>query len=191
MSLLEFLSFGRNRVNARPAYAAIMKQSRQPFLFGETGAPDSFDGRFDVLALHVHFVLRRLRTAGTARTDFGQALFDLFFRDMDQAMREAGVGDLSVGKKIRKMTQAFYGRAQAYDNALGKLMPADDTPETRRAMRAVLARNLFPDGAAAQELALERLTVYVFRLETYLHECALSAIEAGSIFPLPPYRGDG
>ncbi|HCL48309.1 MAG TPA: hypothetical protein DHW86_02215, partial [Rhodobiaceae bacterium] len=55
--------------------------------------------------------------------DIGQALFDIFFRDMDQAMREAGVGDLGVGKKIRKMAQAYYGRAAAYDEALGKAAP--------------------------------------------------------------------
>ena len=107
MGLLDFLSLNKNAPDLTPAYTAIMAQARKPDHYGAGGVPDSFDGRFDMLAIHVHLVLRRLRSEGVARDDIGQALFDMFFRDMDQAMREAGVGDLGVGKKIRKMAQAF------------------------------------------------------------------------------------
>ena len=135
MGLLDFLSLNKNAPDLSPAYAAIMAQARKPDHYGAGAVPDSFDGRFDMLAVHVHLVLRRLRSDGVARDDIGQALFDMFFRDMDQAMREAGVGDLGVGKKIRKMAQAFYGRAAAYDEAMGKAAPAKADPKRQMPCR--------------------------------------------------------
>ena len=176
--------------SALVAYAAIMQQARQPQLYGRTAAPDSFDGRFDILALHVHFVLRRVRTESKNNHSgghlFGQALFDTFFADMDQAMREAGVGDLGVGKKIRKMAQVFYGRALAYDEALGKGKSGGgnkgtSTPDVD-ALKIVLARNLFPDGAG-DKAAVDYLAVYALRLEDYLSAMPLADIMAGRAFP--------
>ena len=171
---MRFFNFFHRGADARAAYTAIMRQARQPCLFGERGAPDSFNGRFDILVLHVHFVLRRLRAEGTARTPFGQALFDMFFKDMDQTMRELGVGDLSVGKKIRKMAQAFYGRAAAYDNALATANPY--------ALRDVLARNLFPENQKPPPEKLDFLKNYVLKLEGYLAARTVADIEAGKIF---------
>ena len=107
MGLLDFLSLNKNAPDLAPAYTAIMAQARKPDHYGAGAVPDSFDGRFDMLAVHVHLVLRRLRSDGVARDDIGQALFDMFFRDMDQAMREAGVGDLGVGKKFAKWRRPF------------------------------------------------------------------------------------
>ena len=145
--------------------------------------PDSFDGRFDLLAAHVHLVLRRLRSDGVARDDIGQELFDLFFRDMDQAMREAGVGDLGVGKKIRKMAQAYYGRAAAYDEALGKAAPAEDTEDRRAALVEVLRRNLHPETPEAADAGkLGVLAAELLRLEAGLAEKSVDDILAGRLF---------
>ncbi|MGB2293482.1 MAG: ubiquinol-cytochrome C chaperone family protein, partial [Parvibaculales bacterium] len=82
MGLLDFLSLNKNAPDLAPAYTAIMAQARKPDHYGAGAVPDSFDGRFDMLAVHVHLVLRRLRSDGVARDDIGQALFDMFFRDM-------------------------------------------------------------------------------------------------------------
>ena len=118
-------------------YSAIVAQSRQPRLYADWGVPDTVTGRFDVLSLHMALVLRRLRAEAKESAGFSQALFDIFFRDMDRSLREMGVGDLSVAKKIRKMGNLFYG-------LLAHLADALERPDNS-ALEAVLARNLFAD----------------------------------------------
>ena len=140
-----------------------------------------------MMALHVHLVLRRLRALGMGRSDIGQDLFDLFFKDMDQAMREAGVGDMGVGKKVQKMVEAFYGRATAYDEVL------DALPDTNREHMAsgiydILSRNLYPDAAlsAQHETVLNALATYVLGLETHLAGVTLEDILSGRSFEAAP-----
>lgn len=183
MGLLDFLSLNKKGPDLTPAYVAVMEQARRPDHYGPGGVPDSFDGRFDMLAVHVHLVLRRLRSEGVARDDIGQALFDIFFRDMDQAMREAGVGDMGVGKKVRKMAQAYYGRAAAYDEALGKATPVADTEDVRAALYDVLARNLYPDNPdAADKDRLDALIAELLLLEQQLATRSVDDILAGRVF---------
>lgn len=107
MGLLDFLKPRDKTASVQGAYVSIVKQARRPELYAPGCAPDNFDGRFDMMALHVHLVLRRMRALGMGRSDIGQDLFDMFFKDMDQAMREAGVGDMGVGKKCRKWSKLF------------------------------------------------------------------------------------
>ena len=180
MGLLDFLSLNKSAPDLTPAYTAIMALARRPDHYGDGAVPDSFDGRFDMLAAHVHVVLRRLRSEGVARDDIGQALLDIFFRDMDQAMREAGVGDLGVGKKIRKMAQAYYGRAAAYDEALGKAAPVAANAKTVTALAAVLQRNLYPDTPEAADVEkLKALASNLLALENELAGVTLDDILAG------------
>jgi len=180
MGLLDFLSLNKSAPDLTPAYTAIMALARRPDHYGDGAVPDSFDGRFDMLAAHVHVVLRRLRSEGVARDDIGQALFDIFFRDMDQAMREAGVGDLGVGKKIREMAQAYYGRAAAYDEALGKAAPVAANAKTVTALAAVLQRNLYPDTPEAADVEkLKALASNLLALENELAGVTLDDILAG------------
>lgn len=181
MGLLDIFSTRTKKPDLIPAYTAITRQARRPDHYGKGGVPDSFDGRFDMMALHVHLVLRRLRSDGVARDDIGQELFDIFFRDMDQAMREAGVGDLGVGKKIRKMAQAYYGRAAAYDEALGRDAPADTAQKP--ALIDVLLRNLYPETPEAADSArLAVLADEVFALEALLENRTVDDILAGQVF---------
>lgn len=183
MGLLDFLSLRRNGPDLIPAYTQIMAKARQPQHYGRGAIPDSFDGRFDYLAVLVHLVLRRLRSVGVARDDIGQALFDIFFRDMDQTMREAGVGDLGVGKKIRKMAQAYYGRAAAYDEALGKAAPAGATPQRITALVEILTRNLYPEAPeAADTERLAALAEDILNLEAELESRSVDDILAGKVF---------
>lgn len=186
MGLFDFLSLNKKAPDLTPAYTAIMAQARKPDHYGAGGVPDSFDGRFDMLAAHVHLVLRRLRSAGVARDDIGQALFDIFFRDMDQAMREAGVGDLGVGKRIRKMAEAYYGRAAAYDEALGKEAPVTQNADMVAALSAVLTRNLYPDSGddvgVADDAKMQTLSAYLLALESDLAQVSVDEILAGQLF---------
>jgi cytochrome b pre-mRNA-processing protein 3 len=98
-------------------YGMIVTQAREPVFYRDLAVPDTVNGRFDLLVLHLWLVLRRLRTIDGA-TWLSQALFDRFCNDMDDNLREMGVGDLAVPKRMQAFGEAFYGRTAAYDVAL-------------------------------------------------------------------------
>ena len=98
-------------------YGMIVTQAREPLFYRDLGVPDTVNGRFDLLVLHLWMVLHRLKSMEGA-ADLSQALFDHFCDDMDANLREMGVGDLTVPKRMRAFGEAFYGRAAAYDLAL-------------------------------------------------------------------------
>lgn len=115
-------SFLRND-HLKPAtvalYNSIVAQSRHEDLYTICGVPDTVTGRYDMICLHVALVLHRLRGKGDDAARFSQELTDLFFKDMDGSIREMGVSDLAVPKRMEKMGKAFYG-------LLGALSPALD-----------------------------------------------------------------
>jgi cytochrome b pre-mRNA-processing protein 3 len=136
-------------------YGTIVAQARLPAFYQAYGVPDTVNGRLEMIMLHVVLLLRRLEGEAVPLRALGQALFDEFCRDMDESMREMGVGDLAVPKKMRRIGAAFYGRQAAYRAALDA---SDERP-----LAAVLQRNVFagaPEGAAASRLA------------AYIHEAA-------------------
>jgi cytochrome b pre-mRNA-processing protein 3 len=98
-------------------YGMIVAQAREPLFYQAMGVPDTVNGRFDMVLLHLWIVLRRLRAAAGG-AGLAQALFDHFCGDMDANLREMGVGDLNVPKRMHKFGEAFYGRSAAYDVAL-------------------------------------------------------------------------
>ena len=99
-------------------YGMIVTQAREPVFYRDLGVPDTVNGRFDLLVLHLWMVLRRMRPM-EGGADLSQSLFDRFCDDMDGNLREMGVGDLTVPKRMQAFGEAFYGRAAAYDLALG------------------------------------------------------------------------
>lgn len=134
-------------------YGAAVAAAREPVLFATLGVPDTVEGRFDLVTLHVALLIRRLRKDADPRgSALAQAVFDAMFADMDLNLREMGVGDLSVGKKVRQAWEAFHGRALAYEAALD----SDDAD----AFAAGLARNVWrgaaPEGAPARLAAAAR-----------------------------------
>ena len=191
MGLLDFLKLRDKTASVRGAYVSIVTQARRPELYASGCAPDNFDGRFDMMALHVHLVLRRIRALGMGRSDIGQDLFDMFFKDMDQAMREAGVGDMGVGKKVQKMVEAFYGRATAYDGVLDVQAdngPGENASSDTSDIYDILLRNLYPDDAISpqQEAGLRALTAYALALEVHLEGLTLDDILSGQGFKAAP-----
>jgi cytochrome b pre-mRNA-processing protein 3 len=96
----------------------LIKQVRTPAFYTDGHVADRLEGRFELACLHATLLLRRLRAVEPRGRELAQAVFDRVFFGFDQALRDEGVGDLSVGKRIRKMGEAFYGRAKAYDKAL-------------------------------------------------------------------------
>ena len=154
-------------------YAAAAEQARAEPFYAAMGAPDTVEGRFEMTALHVWLVLRRLKGDEAARR-VGQRLFDAMFSSFDAALRELGVGDLVVGKKIRKLAENFYGRAAAYDAALA----GDD-----EALAAALARNVYGDANPAKAATL---AAYVRRAAEKLDGQDRERIVGGVVdFPAP------
>ena len=107
-----------NREAADRLYQHIANAAREPLLYANHGIPDTVEGRFESLALHTILVLRRLDLLGPEGKTLAQVLIDRFFADIDSAMRQIGIGDTSVGKKVKAFAKGFYGRASAYQQAL-------------------------------------------------------------------------
>lgn len=128
-------------------YGAVVAQSRNSTLYTDLGVPDTVEGRFEMVVAHLALVLRRVWQGGDEARALGQATFDVFCREMDDALRALGVKDTSVGKRMRKLAEAYYGRASAYDAAL----EAGD----RAALAEVLNRAVYGGeaGVAARALA--------------------------------------
>lgn len=160
----------------RALYSAAVEQARSPALYTVMGAPDTVEGRFEQVALHVYLVMRRLKGDESAKR-VSQCLFDAMFQNMDDSLRELGVGDLQVGKKIRKLAETFYGRIGAYENAM-----KDDAEEP--ALAKALGRNIFSDEAAAQA---EFFAAYVRQVEAALSGQPLARI-VGGIVTFPPVQ---
>ena len=146
----------RHEQAAFALYGAAVRAARRSILYlpppSGFGVADTLDGRFDLVALHVALLIRRLRAQPEPGPALAQALFDAMFADMDRTLREMGVGDLSVGKKVRVMWEALHGRAVAYESALG----AGD----RAALAAALARNVWRGSPVAEDAPV-RLAAYV------------------------------
>lgn len=148
--------FGRTPVDraANDLYLTLVEQARHPQFYGPAGVPDTLDARFEMIVLHAYIVIRRLRGSGEEGGRIAQSLFDQMFADMDRNLREIGVGDLSVGKQIKRMAKRFYGSVDAYDRGLEA--PDDD------ALAAALERNVFgQDGPPTK--AARSLSRYVSR----------------------------
>lgn len=172
--------FGKppERVAAERIYGAIVQQARSAAFFEGDGAPDTVEGRFELLTIHMHLTLRRLKAEADGDPRLAQTLFDVFFQNMDDSLRELGVGDLSVGKKIRKMAEAFYGRVGAYEQAL------DAGAEGRASLVDALSRNVFGEDAAP---AAAPLADYAIAADAALKDQAAAAIADGAItFPPAP-----
>jgi cytochrome b pre-mRNA-processing protein 3 len=115
-----FNHFRKSRTPSRGTieaiYGTIVTQAREPIFYQDLGVPDTVNGRFDLLVLHLWMVLRRFKSTESG-ANLSQALFDHFCDDMDANLREMGVGDLTVPKRMQAFGEAFYGRTAAYDRA--------------------------------------------------------------------------
>ncbi|MBI1394216.1 MAG: ubiquinol-cytochrome C chaperone [Alphaproteobacteria bacterium] len=167
------------REAAETLYGEIVAAARRPAPFVDLGVEDSVEGRYEMLAAHVFLALRRLKADGDAARPVSQALFDVFFRNMDDQLREMGVGDLTVGKKIRALAEGFYGRMGAYDAALAA---AD-----KDALAGAIARNILARETADE--SARRLADYFVAADAALKGQDLATIAAGAI-EFPPYDRD-
>jgi len=126
-------------------YERMVAQARAPWLYAELGAPDTPDGRFELYTLHVLLALGRLEGGGPAAGAVAQSLFDAYLSGLDHGLRELAVGDLAVGRTMRRLGEAFYGRRVALGAALAAL--PDAAP-----LEALVGRTVF-SGAADRDPA--------------------------------------
>ena len=159
-----------NKQIARQLYDGLVLSARQPRFYGENGAPDTVDGRFDLIVLHAVLLMRRLRDGDEIGRDLAQRIFDIMFDDMDAALREMGTGDLSVGKKIREMGEAFYGRAKAYEDPLNQ---GDED-----ALTEAIDRNMFEENQS--KFASRRFAEYAIASVNVLNAQPIEALLAGA-----------
>jgi cytochrome b pre-mRNA-processing protein 3 len=171
MALLSWFGSRRYERAGFSLYTASVKAARDPLYFERLGVPDTLDGRFDLVGLFVALLIRRLRAFSSPNPALGtalaQAVFDAMFADMDFNLREMGVGDISVGKRMRDMWEAFHGRAVAYEAPLA----AGDVATLTAALARNVWRGAAPEGAAhglalvalAQDKALQGQTLTDFQ----------------------------
>ena len=167
--------FRRRRPEAKPAaelYAQAVAQARQPGFYTDLEVPDTLDGRFELVSLHVYLILRRLRADHRRTGRLAQALFDEMFEDMDGSVRELGAGDLGVGPRVKKMARNFYGRIKAYDAGLDG---------SRAELREALRRNLYGNLDAVAEETLDALAGYMTETNAGLAETRLDSLMAGQV----------
>jgi cytochrome b pre-mRNA-processing protein 3 len=160
-----FANRNRERIVSR-VYAEIVAQARQPVFYSSLGVPDTVEHRYEMMVLHVFLLLHRFRDEDALAKDAAQEVCDRFFLEMDRAMREMGVGDLTVPKRMRKIAGLYAARAQSYADALAQdgnadliaqlarhLVGADEPPE-KAARLADYARETVRTLAAAPAMAL-------------------------------------
>lgn len=149
LSYLKLLFSGTSRRReAQELYIALVQQSRNPFLYTDCEVPDTIDGRFDLIVLHVFLMLNLPHSANDKV--MRRLLLESLFDDMDRSLREMGVGDMGVGKRIQKMSKAAFGRLKAYS----------ESDDTEQSLREALVRNLYR-GNAPSPAAMDKLLEYI------------------------------
>lgn len=151
---------------AQGLYALAVEQARQPDFYARLGVADRIDARFELYTLHVLLLFVRMKGEGERGADLAQKMFDTYVSALDNVLRELGVGDVSVGKKMRKLGEALYGRMSAYEKAL--------RDGDRDGFQASIARNVFEsdDPAVGAEL-----TRYALESHERLARQPISAVE--------------
>lgn len=178
METMLFGLFGRKRDTGaiEQLHERITIASRAPFLYTHFEVPDTLEGRFNSLTLHAILVMRRLRALPAPAGDVSQELVDILFREVDRGLREIGIGDLSIPKKMKIFAKTFYGRAKLFDEALAV---NDD-----KLLCEALARNV---GVDAQRLA--QFARHIRHADATMANYDLERILSGApLFPEEPYN---
>nr|WP_316653519.1 ubiquinol-cytochrome C chaperone family protein [uncultured Gellertiella sp.] len=171
-----------NQAIAIRQYEALTSASRLPLFFTDYGIPDTVMGRFEMVTVVMILFFRRTSTSPTSGQELAQAVIDLFFQDLDHAMRELGIGDVGVPKRMKKFAGMFYGRLESYARALEDRDAA--------ALVAALRRNVHPGIEDAPDMT--PLALYMLNAEAGLKQVTEDEIATGSlILPAPENRGDG
>jgi cytochrome b pre-mRNA-processing protein 3 len=174
--------FSSNKRHERKAaeriYAAALAAARRPALYLDCGVPDTLQGRFEMVALHLFPVLHRLMHQPGDDPELARLISERFVDDMDGAFREMGVGDLSVPKRMKTAYRSFAGRLSAYGRAVG---------DGEGSLAEAIARNVFPE--APQNDHAAALAAYLNQAVAVIRKADIAALRGGDVpFPAPPAR---
>ena len=155
-------------------YAKFASLSRNENLYIKFKVPDTIDGRYEMLMVNIILIIRRLKKEKD--DNLSQLVLDLMFSDIDQALRESGVGDLSVPKRMKKIGEAFYGRISSLDKIL-------QSKYLNNELVNYFKRNTFCD-SNAHDIECERLSEYTINMIHFLDSLTLDKIiENSYVFP--------
>ncbi|WP_306118591.1 MULTISPECIES: ubiquinol-cytochrome C chaperone family protein [unclassified Roseitalea] len=162
-----------NRRIVDAIFERTVAAARQPVLYADWGMPDTPLGRYESVALHMIVLMHRTRAQGPQIEALAQEVLDEFFKDVDHSIRELGVGDLGVPKRMKKLARMFYGRMGAYWQAID-----DDDPD---ALAIAIRRNVMPDDPASERLAPAPIAAYMIASARHLATQDNAALLAGRI----------
>ncbi len=162
------------REAAAELYLRVVEKARDPAFYATLGVPDTVDGRFDMIVLHATLVFRRMRQGGAEAQTVAQEMFDRMFLDFDRSLRELGVGDMSIGKQIKKMGKAFYGRATVVEAGIDAAA-ADQQASLKQALRETVFRQ------RKEPHGIDALADYLLRATAALETQALGDLVAGKV----------
>jgi cytochrome b pre-mRNA-processing protein 3 len=181
-----FMIFGlfrqknHNRAIVDRQYASLTSAARVPFFYTDLDVPDTVMGRFEMLSVVMILFFRRTAKSATSGQELAQEIIDAFFQDIDHSIRELGIGDQAVPKRMKKLAGMFYGRLEAYGNAI----EAGDAP----ALSAALRRNFYPSGADAP--AMDGLGHWMLQAQAALAAVPEDDIARGMLMLPEPGKGE-
>lgn len=158
---------------AHKLYSELVHHARYPLYYDHLGVPDTPEGRFEILALHVGLAIRRLGQGGDEARASAQALFDLMMADLDMNLRELGVGDLSVGKQVKRLASQFYARLDVLNKAFDE--------DNHELLRPMLATNAYNGGATPSAANLNRMINLLASLERSFSRHDVEDVKSGRI----------
>lgn len=165
-----------NQVIVDRQYAALTSAARIPFFYSDLGVPDTVMGRYEMLSIVMILFFRRTAKSSTSGQELAQEIVDAFFQDLDHSIRELGIGDQGVPKRMKKLAGMFYGRLETYARALD----AGDVDE----LAASLARNIYPESQSAPDM--KRLAEWMVEVERHLAATTEDDIaRGGAVIPAP------
>ncbi len=159
---------------ARELYASALEQTRVTYFYEDLGVPDTLDGRFDLLVLHSFIIIHCLRTREKESAEgLAQGVFDIVFADMDQGLRESGIGDMGVPKHMRRMMKGFNGRMHAYEEAL--------EANSAKELHEVLSRNLYGTLEKPDIKAVKVMADYISKNISCINKQSYDALLSGKV----------
>ncbi|MBX7146740.1 MAG: hypothetical protein K1X44_05465 [Alphaproteobacteria bacterium] len=159
-------------------YTKVVEQARHPVFYNKFFVPDTLDGRFELIILHIYTLMHQFKSRQNTKI-LNQELFDVLFQDMDYNLREMGAGDLGVGRRIKIMIQAFYGRIKAYDQAF-----SDSDPF--HALRLAFTRNVYGTMDSIDQEIVDKMVLYIKEMKEFFSTIPTEDFLKGNFaFPNP------
>ncbi|WP_417461789.1 ubiquinol-cytochrome C chaperone family protein [Kordiimonas sp.] len=157
-------------------YSKLVEQARHPAFYTDFEVEDTLDGRFDMILMHMFLIQNRLGKDGSETAKLRQQLQEAMIADMDRSLREMGVGDMGIGREVKKMGVAWFGRLKAYGAAL-------EEEDVQGALTEAIRRNLYKREEASKA---PHMAAYMLAAHEGLQACGLSEMqEVVFEFPAP------